>query len=919
MKNVFFVIIILTSSTNLFSQMQMASAKPIVDTGSFFNWPSVVDWVGTSISNDGRFVLYKVENVPAGEKSLILQSSDGQDKFVLRRVKNAVFTNDSHFAVFLNTGDSLCLYGLTDHSRTYVSDVGFFTFFTRENDEYLAYIKRNPERKLIIRNINTAAQDIYSGVDRFDVSESGNTLILRSLPDPKGDVSIRWVDLLTKGSREVWKGKNPSHFTLDSSGSQLAFLVTDSAGINKVCLYRNGQDKSTTDSFDSLRLQQNLHVDAIENFSKDGSKLFVRVRQNDKREKNKNLVPVNIWSNTDRKLQSEQLLLVRNGLPACLAVFDIAARTFRQLQLEDEFIEAQSDNSTVVSFRQSNWEEHYWNKKGIATTALIDIETGKKSIIPITRPTFSPHHKFLIGYGREENLWDDLYVYDMATGACRNITGMLPIPEQGHNLKIVTGSQQRNIRLAGWLPNDSAVLAYDNYDIWQLDPSGVLPPVNLTNGRKDKWQFRLNSHDIIDGIVSTSASLVLSAFNKATKKGGFYKLSIDKEKTLECLYVGDYYFQEFSSTNGSPHFLKSRDADVYVVKRERADESPNLFSTSDFRSFTSLSNIKPEKSFNWLTTELINFKTEDRISSQAVLYKPENFDRSKKYPMIIQFYQDKSDELNWYTRPLVDNGGELDVPWFVSRGYLVLKPDIKYKVGEPGASALKSVEAAANVMTRRPYVDKQRIGIQGHSFGGYETNYIVTHSKMFAAAMSGAGVCNLVSDFGNVWPGENSRQEYWETRDGSIGNTPWERPDLYVSNSPVFSIGNVRAPILMLHNRNDKNVHFEEGLQFFTGLRRAGKRAWMLEYDNGGHGVWGEDYKDFLIRQTQFFDHYLKGAPAPRWMMYGIPAKDKGYDDGMELVMEKDADGNWVTPPEGGLLRDELKGNKAELSGKNVW
>src|SRR5690606_8511741 len=149
----------------------------------------------------------------------------------------------------------------------------------------------------------------------------------------------------------------------------------------------------------------------------------------------------------------------------------------------------------------------------------------------------------------------------------------------------------------------------------------------------------------------------------------------------------------------------------------------------------------------------------------------------------------KADELHQYRHPLVDNGGELDIAWFVSHGYLVLLPDIHYKTGEPGASAYRSIIGAVQYMTAQPYVDKDRIGIQGHSFGGYETNYLLTHSHLFAAAVSSSGVCDVTSDFGNVWPNDMARQEYWEMRNGRMGTTPWEDPDRYMENSPIFYVG----------------------------------------------------------------------------------------------------------------------------------
>jgi dipeptidyl aminopeptidase/acylaminoacyl peptidase len=521
--------------------------------------------------------------------------------------------------------------------------------------------------------------------------------------------------------------------------------------------------------------------------------------------------------------------------------------------------------------------------------------------LSLSNATFSPEGKYVGGYRNDESWGDDLFVYEIATGITRNITARLRIPLLEENMPEV--SHSKGFQFGGWLAEDTALLIYDNYDIWQVDPTGKKAPVDLTHGRIHHWQFRLATEYYESNVkFIRPGELLLRAFNRATKKSGFYKLDLGSPKSPELLFKGDYVFNMLLNNKKPGLPLKARDANVYLLRRERCDQSPNIFSTIDFKSFTPVSDVYPEKNVNWFTAELLHFRSSDGIKTQAVLYKPDNFDEAKKYPLIIHYYEKKSDELNIYHKPAGPNG-ELDIPWFASHGYLVLLTDIHYKIGEPGESIYKSVIGAAQYLSRRRYVDKSHIAIQGHSFGGYETNYLTTHSKLFAAAVSSSGVSNLISAYGNIWPSGASEQEYIETRSFRLATTPWQRPDLYVKNSPIFNVGQVVTPILMVHNKMDQNVHFEEGLQFFTALRRAGKRVWMLEYDNGGHGLYRYDYKDYLLRMTQFFDHYLKGSPPPKWMTRGIPAALKGIDDGLELDYE-------IKTPGPGLLkhRERKKG-----------
>lgn len=894
MKNIALFIAFLHLSPFVFAQgASVPPSKSIVDTPMFFNWPSIEDWPAPAISNNGQFALYATRNIPVGVSILTVQALNGKKKITLPEVQEATFTADSKYTIALQSEDSLCLLRLTDNSRTYISGVTKFKLFKRDNTEWLAYTVKEPEKKLVLKNIMTGAETTYNDVDGYLLSENGRSLVLQTNSDRDSIHSIRWVNLSTNCNREIWKGKQESDLVLNKEGTQLAFLVNDNNGEAKsLWLYRSGEEKARSRlTKDQITVPEYMSLDAIQGFSNDGRHLFIQLRPPHLLKKAPPMVLVNVWGYMDAQLQSQQLLEQKLSSPSYLAALNITTFSFRRLQFENETIAAQTDSLLLLTHRKGEQGEHYWNSEAVGTTFLVDIRTGNRTELPISYPAFSPTGKYVIGYGPEEIWGGDLYLYETATGITRNITSNILVPQLFNEYQLLWTQKSRGLDIAGWLTGEAAVFIHDGYDIWQIDPTGIQPPLNLTNGRKNKWEYRLGEKHFPSGIVaSPHSSVILLGFNKTTKQSGFYKLALRELKGPELLFAGDYCFQQFLG-DGVGYLLKARDTNVYIMKRESATESRNIFATTDFKRFTQLSKIQPEKSVNWLTAELINFNTIDGIPSQAILYKPENFDSSKKYPMIIQYYEKKSDELNWYRRPMADNGGEIDIPWFVSRGYCVLLPDIHYKIGEPGPSALKSVEGAALFMLQRPYIDKHRIGIQGHSFGGYETNYIVTHSNMFAAAVSSSGISNLISDFGNVWPSQASRQEYWERRSGRIGTTPWENPELYIKNSPIFNIGNVTTPVLMLQNRNDKNVSFEEGLQLFTGLRRAGKRCWMLEYDNGGHGVWGDDHKDFLLRTAQFFDHYLKAVPAPRWMTRGIPATMKGITNGLELDTEIDTPG----------------------------
>jgi dipeptidyl aminopeptidase/acylaminoacyl peptidase len=434
---------------------------------------------------------------------------------------------------------------------------------------------------------------------------------------------------------------------------------------------------------------------------------------------------------------------------------------------------------------------------------------------------------------------------------------------------------------------DAALLAYDKYDIWQVDPSGKKTPINLTNGygRKNNIEFRLaNERDyaVLGNSIGKYEKILLYAFNLTNKSEGFYRLSLGEINHLDRLTMGPY---DYNPAFGDRSPIKARDAEIYLIKRSRTTESPNYFWTDDFKTFTPVSEVFPEKKYNWLTSELISFKTLDSHITQGVIYKPEDFDPEKKYPVIIHYYEQKSDNLNKYQRLFGNDGMDISIAWFVSHGYLVFTPDIHYKLGKNGQSGLNAVLGAADYLSGMPWVDAKHIGLQGESFGGFETNYIVTHTTRFAAAISSSGSSNAVSEYGSLWGAGNSKQGYYENRQGRMGATLWENPAAYIENSPIFQVDKITTPMLTVANKKDGNVSFGQGLELFLALRRLGKKGWMLQYDGQTHGLDGNAFIDFTIRSQQFFDHYLKGTPPPKWMTEGVPAKLKGIDSGLEFDM----------------------------------
>jgi len=325
--------------------------------------------------------------------------------------------------------------------------------------------------------------------------------------------------------------------------------------------------------------------------------------------------------------------------------------------------------------------------------------------------------------------------------------------------------------------------------------------------------------------------------------------------------------------------MKAKNADVFLTTKSTYVEFPNIWVGPSLTQMTKISDANPQQQdINWGTAELVTWLSADGIPSQGILFKPEDFDPKKKYPMISYFYEDLSDGLHSYVPPRP--GSSISVSHYVSNGYIVFEPDIHYETGQPGQSAMKSIVPGVQKGLDKGFVDPKKLGLQGHSWGGYQTSYLITQTNMFAAAEAGAPVANMTSAYGGIrWGSGVNRSMQYENGQSRIGKSIWEGQNLYLENSPLFFLDRVNTPLLILHDDMDDAVPWYQGIELFVGMRRLGKEAYMINYNNELHSPQSRaNLKDFSTRMMQFFDTKLKGTPAPDWIVKGIPAKDKGKD-----------------------------------------
>jgi len=445
--------------------------------------------------------------------------------------------------------------------------------------------------------------------------------------------------------------------------------------------------------------------------------------------------------------------------------------------------------------------------------------------------------------------------------------------------------------IAGYSADGQSVIAQTRYDLWQVPLDGS-PARSLTNGlgTKGEMRFRYVRTDPIDLLAPRSLAargidlgkpVTLSAYGEYNKKSGFYELNDGK---LREIVLEDVSFS-------TP--VKAAKADQYLFTRQTFAEYPDLrISGPDFKTSKKLSNANPQQAeYAWGRRVLFDYKNKDGLRLQGVLALPDDYQPGEKRPMMVNFYEKNSQNMHRYNAPSYITGMGASPMEAVSRGYITMLPDIHFRTGNSHSDMLECVEAATKKVIELGYADAKHIGVNGHSYGGEGAAFIGTRSRMFAAVGMGAGVTDLFTDFSQSWgwsyqvaggSGANGN-DYYLFGQGRWGFSPWDNPAKYHFESALTHVREAVAPFLIMHGTADPTVSFSEGMNFYNALRYNNKDAVMLAYPGEGHGLRGlANRKDLTIRFFQFFDHYLKGAPAPKWMTDGVPfiAKDMTREPG---------------------------------------
>jgi len=806
-----------------------------------------------AFSDDGRWLARLLHAPRDGEEESEREAGEGPAEEAGGEVEPR--TRD-------DPGTLLVLRELASGTDVEIPHVRSFTF--HPGGEGLAYVVATPDGEgdgVYLRELNPGAEALVLETDRF--------------------LQIRSMSWWEEGVRLAWVSAGE-----DEEGE---------AGAGSLS-YWDGEDVKGVFLSDALPQGWELPVRNRLQWSKDGDRLFYGARpgspegdetEDEEEEEAPAFDPydmeailegreVDVWHTDDPLINPNQKeLWSRRQSSTYIGVYHLSAGA--AVQLGDTLVELQGipenpvravASSSVPYLKESTWTG------GAEDIYLVDLGTGERTLvvegyggqgsaanswIGVSGPSMSlsPGGRFLVWF-----MEDDWHLFDAETGATRTLTEGLEVPffDVDHDYPSPRGGHG----VGGWIEGDQAVLIHDKFDVWRFPTDGG-PPVNLTEGKGRARGLILRVMEVDPEVEAfeSNARVHLASFDWSDKSFGYFATGaggggldplLDEEKRFRLV-------------------AKAEDADRLLYVREDYDEFPDLWvSNLEFGERKKVTDVNPGllDRFAWGASRLVEWTSDDGIPLQGVVILPGNYREGQRYPVLTYFYRFFSQRLHEFNQPVINHRPSF--PIYASDGYIVFLPDVRFEVGRPGISSLKSVVPGVKKLVEMGLADPGALGLHGHSWSGYTTSYIVTQTNIFAAAVAGAPVSNMTSAYGGIrWGSGLARQFQYEQTQSRLSGSLWEARSDYIENSPLFYADRIETPLVIMHGDEDEAVPWYQSIEFYLALRRTGKEAVFLQYRGEPHHPRKYANKlDYSLKMKAFFDHHLKGAPAPDWWVEGV-------------------------------------------------
>lgn len=758
----------------------------------------------------------------------------------------------------------------------------------KKKDVKPEYLK---EDYLIVYKPATSFKDTITDIKDYDTAEEGMAFIYsRKKGKDKKDHGVYIYDITTQESKEIQSDSwTYDKLSIDKYGKQAAYYVAKDSAVTDSLKYDLHYLKDLTATPEKIAGAEKNVADGWQltkgqspSFSDNGKRLFFYTQPRmeytiDTTLMDEEIAQVDVWNYKDRMTQPEQKLRksrlqnksteqfydTATGKITNLNSYDASGVLWDKDREEDLVIIADNEQYDVSRSWEYPWRSDYY---------LHNVKTGSRELIlenSGSRPQLNPDHTHIIYYSFDDRNWHSI---NLNTLVDKNLTRGLGVAF--HDVDDDHPALPPSYGFGGFDDDGKAILQ-DKYDLWTVDLNTSEAPQRITNGRENNITYRTENLDTENRNLASylDAKMLLSSFDHTSKESHIHLL---RNEGIED-FVKNVGFD--NST-----FAKAKKNNTILYRKSNFQNYPDVYVAGQ-NGMKQLTDANPQQdNFQWGSVELFSWNAYDGTKLEGLIYKPEGFDPNKKYPMIVYFYEKYADRLHGYRSPQ-PSASTVNFSYLTSNDYVVFVPDIVYKDGHPGESAYNCIVSGTEAVAQLGYVDRDAMALQGQSWGGYQTAYLVTRTDMYAAAMAGAPVSNMTSAYGGIrWGSGLSRAFQYERTQTRIGKNLWEGLDLYMENSPLFHIPKINTPLLMMHNDEDGAVPYYQGIEMFMGMRRLSKPSWLLVYNKEAHNLRKmKNKRDLSMRMMQFFDHYLKGEDAPIWMTQGLSANKKGKQMGYEL------------------------------------
>ena len=893
-----------------------------------------------ALSPNGVWMAYSYDPLE-GDNTLYFRNLDTGTVHEMARGSGPRFSDDSRWAAFMVSPESgnggggggrggggqrggrgeggqngareAAIMNLATGETTSVADAASFTF--SEDGRFFAVKRRKADREaehegtdLTLREMDSGLVQNFGNVDEFAFSEQSDALAYTvDAADGTGN-GVYVMDLENRMLRPLdTSTQRYARLAWKEDGQALAVLrgQTDDGNVQRtnilIAFVHDGDDMARTD-FDpaaSADFPEGMVLSELRalEWSDDGSRIFVGIKEqeqeaDDDAEDEEDVANVDVWHWRDERVQSVQQVRANRDRQATFpSVVHLPDRRFVQLTDEAMPTIALAEDGTFGIGRLDKPYRYDVTWGGSrADYYRVDTDSGERQLVVegLGRPMgLSPDGRWYLYLQKER-----LLLEDVDTGDVTDFTDLSGVDfvnrQDDHPYELPAYG------LMGWSEDGDWVFLNHRYDLWALPlPGNDEGARNLTTGLGDRERirFRYVNLDAAGGgggrggfggggpvEVDLTEPMLLSAYGDRTKKSGYYSLTFGEQPrplAFEDKSIGS--------------LRKAADADRIIFTEQTFVEFPDYWvadelSAKAFAAAVRVTDANPQQAeYAWSPgSVLIDYTDERGNELQATLSLPAGYQEGERYPMLVYFYELMSQNHHRYSMPAYDDRPHFST--YTSNGYLVLRPDIVYTEGRPGTSALDDLTSSVQTVIDLGYADPDRIGLQGHSWGGYQSSFVLTQTDIFAAVVTGAPVTNLTSFYGELYKSSgNPQQGIMERGQVRMGVSPYEDWGLYVSQSPVHQAENITTPFLILHGTEDGAVDWHQGLEYYNAARRLGKEVILLSYPGEGHHLSKRaNQKDFQIRMKQFFDHYLMGKPAPDWMLEGVPFLKKSGGTGSD-------------------------------------